>query len=527
MEQYDAAILDMDGVITQTATLHAKAWKRMFDTYLESGDGEATRRGGPFDVRTDYRAYVDGKPRYDGVRSFLQARGIELPEGYPSDPPESETICGLGNRKNEIFNELLRQEGVVVYEDTLEQIHRWKQQGLKVAVISSSRNCSRILQAAEILDVFDVKVDGNDIERLQLTGKPAPDMFLHAAKALDVAPERAIVVEDAMAGVQAGRAGGFGLVVGVAREREGEDLRKHGADQVIRNLGELSPSTTSTCQPKTAGRPRPTSALDHTDQIVNRLAHHDLALFLDYDGTLTPIVDRPEQATLSDDMRSLLARLAACCTLAIVSGRDRQDVQELMGLDNLIYAGSHGFDIAGPHGLHLQHDEAQRSLPDLDHAESQLHERIGDTEGVLIERKRFAIAVHARLVADQDVDSIEAAVNELQQRLPALRQMRGKKVFELQPDVEWNKGKAVLWLREALELDKSQAVTVYIGDDVTDEDAFQAVSERDIGLGITVDPPKAESYANYTLRDCDEVHHFLEKLLQFLERKMGQTEAIK
>ena len=262
------------------------------------------------------------------------------------------------------------------------------------------------------------------------------------------------------------------------------------------------------------------------DQIADDLAQHDLALCLDYDGTLTPIVDRPEQATLSADMRSLLTQLADCCTLAIVSGRDRQDVQDMVRLDNLIYAGSHGFDITGPDGLHLQHEEATRSLPDLDRAGRQLHERLSHIEGVFIERKRFAMAVHVRLVADKDLGSVEEAVKQIRQRFPSLRLMRGKKVLELQPDVVWDKGQAILWLREALGLDRSQVVTFYIGDDVTDEDAFRAVSEGGFGLGIRVDSPIAESHAHYALRDCDEVREFLIVLFNLLKsRTKGATKS--
>jgi alpha,alpha-trehalase len=269
VNQYAAAILDMDGVITQTATLHAQAWKCTFDAFLQGREGVTGQDYEPFDSDTDYRAYVDGKPRYDGVRSFLQARGIDLPEGDPSDPPERETVCGIGNRKNEVFHDVLSQEGVAVYDDTIEQIHYWKQHGLKVAVISSSRNCTEILQTAGVLELFDTKVDGNDTEHLQLPGKPAPDIFLRAAEVLNVAPERAIVVEDAIAGVQAGRAGGFGLVVGVARGHEGDDLLQHGADRVVHNLRELAQLPDTACPPETIGRQTPASALEHTDQIAH------------------------------------------------------------------------------------------------------------------------------------------------------------------------------------------------------------------------------------------------------------------
>jgi trehalose-phosphatase len=191
----------------------------------------------------------------------------------------------------------------------------------------------------------------------------------------------------------------------------------------------------------------------------------------------------------------------------------------MVGLDNLIYAGSHGFDIAGPNGLRQQHEEAKPSLPDLERAEQLLRDRLGHIEGVLIERKQFAIAVHTRLVADKDVGDVEASVDQICQQHASLRQMRGKKVYELQPDVSWNKGHAVVWLREALGLDRPQVVTIYLGDDVTDEDAFRAISERALGIGIVVSAPASGTQAHYELRDCDEVQQFLSHLLDFLERK--------
>ena len=301
-----------------------------------------------------------------------------MPFGHETDSPDQETICGLGNRKNELFHELLNRDGVEIYEDTIEQIEHWKRNGLKVAVISSSRNCEAVLKAANVLELFDAKVDGNDLSRLKLKGKPAPDMFLRAAQELGVEPSRAIIVEDAIAGVEAGRAGGFGLVVGVARNQAAEDLKQTGADCVVHDLREL--------QNESRGRPggasnNPRSALAHFDEIAERVRENQLALFLDYDGTLTPIVRRPEEATLSEAMRALLKKLAGQCRLAIVSGRDRRNVADMVNIDDLIYAGSHGFDIRGPGGLDMQQQDARRALPELDEAERQLRPQIEAVPG--------------------------------------------------------------------------------------------------------------------------------------------------
>jgi beta-phosphoglucomutase family hydrolase len=238
-DRYDAVLLDLDGVITDTANLHAAAWKQMFDAYLQqraAARGEPFR---PFEVATDYQLYVDGKPRLDGVRDFLTSRGIQLPEGTPDDPPQAETVGGLGNRKNALINEAIEAVGVEPYAGSVKLLHQLRHQGFKLAVVTSSQNCEAVLKAAKLEAFFEVRVDGTIIREQHLAGKPAPDTFLMAAKRLRVEPTRAVVVEDALAGVQAGRQGNFGLVIGVARRGNAEELRHHGAHLVVHDLGEL------------------------------------------------------------------------------------------------------------------------------------------------------------------------------------------------------------------------------------------------------------------------------------------------
>ena len=238
-DQYDAVLLDLDGVITDTANLHAACWQQMFDEYLQK---RATQRGEafrPFDLATDYRLYVDGKPRYDGVRDFLTARGIRLPEGSPDDPPQAETVAGLGNRKNDLVNNVIDEVGVEPYEGSVKLIRQLRHQGFKIAVVTSSQNCEDVLRAAKLEAFFEVRVDGHLIHAQHLAGKPAPDTFLMAAKLFGVEPRRAVVIEDAIAGVQAGCTGNFGLVIGVARQGNAEELRHHGAHLVVNDLGEL------------------------------------------------------------------------------------------------------------------------------------------------------------------------------------------------------------------------------------------------------------------------------------------------
>ncbi len=236
---FDAVIFDLDGVITQTATVHSRAWKKMFDEYLKA---RAEKTGEPFREFTqeDYLAYVDGKPRYDGVKSFLESRGIQLPMGTPEDAPDKETICGLGNKKNEDFNEVLRNEGVEVYPSTVEFMKSLKEAGIHIGVASSSKNCEAVLKAAKLEYLVETRVDGVVSAALHLQGKPAPDIFLKAAENLGVKPYRAVVVEDAVSGVAAGKNGNFGLVLGVAREDNRQALRQNGADIVVADLAEIS-----------------------------------------------------------------------------------------------------------------------------------------------------------------------------------------------------------------------------------------------------------------------------------------------
>jgi beta-phosphoglucomutase family hydrolase len=237
--QYDAVLLDLDGVITDTANLHAACWKQMFDEYLQKRAAQRGEAFRPFDLATDYRLYVDGKPRYDGVRDFLTARGIRLPEGSPDDPPQAETVGGLGNRKNALVNNVIEDRGVEPYAGSVKLINQLRQQGFKLAVVTSSQNCQAVLKAAKLEAFFEVRVDGNMIHAQQLAGKPAPDTFLMAAKLLGVEPTRAVVIEDAISGVQAGCDGHFGLVIGVARKGNAEELQHHGAHLVVNDLGEL------------------------------------------------------------------------------------------------------------------------------------------------------------------------------------------------------------------------------------------------------------------------------------------------
>ncbi len=512
-ERFDAVIFDLDGVVTDTREAHRAAWKRLFDSFLEArGDsaGEDTR---PFDAE-DYRRHVDGKPRYDGVRDFLASRGIDLPRGDPSDPADRETICGLGNRKNIYFHEWLAANRVRAFPDALEFIRAVRAAGLQTAIISSSRNCRAVLESAGIADLFDVRVDGSDMARLKLPGKPDPAIFSRAAKRMGAMPDRAAAIEDAIAGVEAGRRGGFALVVGVDRSgdlRDGDSLRAHGADVVTGDLTDLLAE-----EQRTLADLRPLSQIpsvwDEREEFERRLGRRRAAVFLDYDGTLTPIVEDFSEATLSEEMHKVLSELAQRYPVAVISGRDLNDVRNRVGIDTIFYAGSHGFDIAGPKGWREELQRGREFLPDLDAAESELRDAVEPVGGAAVERKTFSIAVHYRQASEDDVGAIEDAVDDALEAHPRLRKSRGKKVFQVQPRTDWDKGRALLWLLDRLDLDRDDVLPLYIGDDLTDEDAFRALAERPAdGIGIVVrdgDDPRTTA-ARFALDGPEDVRRFL------------------
>jgi len=238
-DRFDAALFDLDGVLTDTARFHAGAWKRTFDEFLRGWAEEKGTPFVPFDVEADYLLHVDGKPRVAGVRDFLKSREIELPEGKKNDPPDRRTVRGLGNHKNELVGETLATRGVEPYPDGVDLVRRLRASGIRTAVVSSSHNCAAVLRSAGIVELFEFWVDGGVADRLRLAGKPAPDTFLEGAKQLCAPVSRTVVVEDAISGVQAGRDGKFGLVIGVARGGDKEALRANGADLVVDDLYEV------------------------------------------------------------------------------------------------------------------------------------------------------------------------------------------------------------------------------------------------------------------------------------------------
>lgn len=253
------------------------------------------------------------------------------------------------------------------------------------------------------------------------------------------------------------------------------------------------------------------AALDHLEVVINAASTRQIVVFLDYDGTLTPIVPRPEDAHLSPTMCNTLTALANAFPVAVISGRDLVDVKRRINIDSIYYAGSHGFDIAGPGGFHAEHEAAASFLPALEHAENALQQRLGMIPGTQVERKRFAIAIHYRRVAPERIDDVRTAVTEVGHSYPDLRLTGGKKIIELRPQFDWHKGKALFWLIDIMGFDDRQCMPIYIGDDVTDEDAFQAIGA--VGIGILVcDQTRVQTAAHYRLTDIDAVGAYMESL---------------
>lgn len=500
-----AVITDLDGVITSTARQHEKAWKTLFDEYNDRRRKEGKKEFLPYS-EIDYARHIDGIPRYDGVNNFLVSRGLELPYGSPEDAPGKQTVCGLGNRKNEIFTSIIELEGVEVYPKNIEKLKEWKEQGLKIGLISSSRNCSKILKLAHLDNgLFDTVIDGVTSAERNIAGKPAPDIFLEAARELNVEPALAMIIEDARSGVEAGRKGDFRLVIGIEIASSKKDLLEHGAHLAVSHLGELELEFKQERDPGQLPM-----ALESFERIKEAFSKENPLLFLDFDGTLAPIVEHHKDAAISEDMRGLVKKLAENYPVAVISGRGMADVKQRVNLHGLYYAGSHGYEISGPNGFFKENEEAQKVLPVFYELEPILKEQLRDIGGVDFERKKFTLAVHYRQVKQEDEQEVHHRIYKILKDYPQLAAAGGKKVIEIRPNIDWHKGKAVEFLKREISKEENP-FSLYVGDDVTDEDAFREVGN---GIGILVGKHDKNSFADYTLKDLEEVEVFFKKLIQ-------------
>lgn len=537
MSQYNlqGAVFDLDGVITQTARIHFKAWKQTFDEYMKLREKRDSEPFKEFTHEADYLPFVDGKPRYKGVDSFLKSRNINIPFGDPSDTPDKETACGIGNRKNELFRKILQSEEVEIYPASIDLVKSLKKEGIKVGVASSSKNCKYLLDSAGVSDLFETVVDGVVSAELGLKGKPEADIFIQAANNLGVSAADSMVVEDASSGVAAGRNGGFSFVLGVARKDNADVLLTEGADIVVTSMASIDVEWIKRWFKKEPAdlfdfwQKKPT-ALNASqgpidikkDIAVNPkyfveaksafLGEKKPVFFFDYDGTLTPIVSRPELAVMSEDMRDTLKKIVGKFTTAVVSGRFREVVENFVKIDGIFYAGSHGFDIRGPQFSLIQ-PEAEKTIPLVDKITKQLHEKLDSIEGLLVEEKKFSVAVHYRLVDEEKyLSGIKEYVEKIVKDNPSLRLMHGKKVFEILPAIDWNKGKAIIWIMQALNLSWSEHSIIYIGDDTTDEDAFRAIRTR--GVGVLVSKEDRPSSADFKVSTPEDVKKLLTMILE-------------
>lgn len=367
-EQYDAVLFDLDGVVTRTADTHASAWKKLFDEYLKKKSNSDHYL--PFDIKDDYVRHVDGKPRYKGVQDFISSRNIAIPYGSIQDAPDKETICGLGNRKNIIFSNLLKTDGVNVYESTIDLIKQLRKNGLKTAVVSSSKNCLKVIKAAEIEDLFDTRVDGVVSENLGLPGKPEPDIFLEAAKILDADVIRCVVVEDALSGVEAGKKGGFGMVIGVNRGDQATQLKEKGAHVVVDDLSEIGTGVLLKNLP---------NALQSFGKIIGQIGGKEIVIFISYDSILSHSPVFAPGAALNQIIAKILAPLGGPFTVFLIAKENPEQVKKQIHIDNIYYVGSDdsgGYVVKGPGGQSVEIGKHCKQSPRLDRNKGSIVESI-------------------------------------------------------------------------------------------------------------------------------------------------------
>lgn len=504
--RYDAVIFDMDGVVTDTASVHAAAWTQVFDGFLAARKPGPGENCAPF-TASDYQDYVDGKPRYDGVADFLASRAISLPRGEPSDTAADATICGLGNGKDEVFLARIAESGVPVFATTVALVRRLRAAGVRTAVFSASRNAAQVLDAAGLGDLFAVRVDGVVAEELALPGKPDPATMVLATQRLGAEPERTVVVEDAEAGVSAGRRGGFGLVIGIERGADPDRLLCTGADVVVADADEIRVRSGFRRLSEIA------DALAWWPSIADAVEDEHVAVLLDFDGTISEIVPDPDAAIPIEGVRATLAALAARCPVAVISGRGLEDLRTRVGVEGIWYAGSHGFELVAPDGTEHVHEGGPKAERALVQAAAELAERLSRIPGVLIEPKRFAVAVHHRKVAADAVATVVATVHDIA-RGQGLRVTAGRKVTELRPDVDWDKGRALHWV---LDLVGRPVMPVYLGDDLTDEDAFDAIQVTGMPLVVRHDDTgDRRTAARFALDSPARAGEFLERIAELL-----------
>lgn len=435
---HDAVIVGLDNVVDKATRVHAAAWTKFLDDYLTRRPQRTGEDHCPL-THDDYRRFLADKP--DGVADFLAARGIRLPPGSPTDLTD-DTVYGLQNLERQTFLQLLNT-GVPEGKSIASFARRLQVAGVGVAAHTSHRNYGHTLDATGLAEVFAVFVDGAVTAELGLPAEPDPAGLIETAKRLGANPGRCVVIDSCQTGLRAGRNGGFALVIAVDAHGDADNLLSSGADAVVADLAAVTVGSGD------AAISTIPDALQVYSQLKRLLTGRRPAVFLDFDGTLSDIVERPEAATLVDGAAEALRVLAAQCPVAVISGRDLADVRNRIKVDGLWLAGSHGFELVAPDGSHHQNAAATAAIDGLAEAAAQLADALREIAGAVVEHKRFAVAVHYRNVADDSVDNLIAAVRRLG-HAAGLRVTTGRKVVELRPDIAWDKGKALDWIGERL-----------------------------------------------------------------------------
>lgn len=485
-----AFIFDLDGVLTDTQKLHMLAWERMFNELLSQYHQASFSPG-------DYREYLDGKPRIDGIKSFLTSRKIDLNE---------KEMLELGLRKNQYYLEELKSKGPGLIEDSFSLVVQLARNNFPMAVVSSSRNCRQIMDITGLSDYIKVVVDPMVAETEKLPGKPAPDYFLKASELLGYPPEKCCLVEDAISGILAGVRGKFGKVVGIKVNQTGlEGLKMVGAHQVVNSLWEIEGVTELL-------------KLQPASHLINSLkSNKDFFLFLDYDGTLSEIVEEPWKAVPVEGIVPLISAIGKLIPVCLITGRDTEVIKSFIDLPHIYYSTCHGFEINGPENLHYELEEARAIGPAFDLAREELTLLMEHHEGLVIERKTFGLAFHYRMIKSREVaQEIVSMVQEYASLHQKLKWKAGEEVIELLPNLNWDKGKALLKLYEVLNF-RPTRLPIFLGDGKTDEDAFREMLNW--GYPVLVQEKLRPTLASFQLSSPFEVRRFLKELLNFLEKK--------
>jgi alpha,alpha-trehalase len=410
-----------------------------------------------------------------------------------------------------LFANIIENTKIDCFTSTLHFISCLKNEGVKIAVISSSKNCKRVLNKAGIENLFSVRVDGETTEELGLLGKPEPDIFLQAAKQLKVKPQECLIVEDALAGIKGAKKGGFGLVIAIDRKKIlKNEFINHKADIIVNDLSEIHFEKFK--QSYLYSLQKFTCKEDYSFSFIKNLTvNKKIVIVLDYDGTLTPIVDKPELALLSAPMKQTLEKLSTKYLIYIISGRQLLDIKQKVGINSIYYSGNHGLEFEGPCSNGEKFELGKKHKEQIEKLHLILKRDLQNINGCLVENKKFSLAIHYRLVKQAAcINKIRETIDKILKDFPGLKRIHGKKVFEIRPNINWDKGMALAYFLKKRNLTKNNCFPIYIGDDEADEAAFKAINDYGISIKIADMPQKTN--ADFFLKNVNDVWYFLNSL---------------